>query len=90
MNTFGIILTIFPIVLNAVKAVEEAISLPGAGKQKLDLVLDAVAQAYEASGDLSHGISWEKLSAQIVLMVANIVRVHNKLGLFNTTAPSKA
>jgi hypothetical protein len=30
---------LFPLLLNAVRAVEEAIPLPGEGKKKLDLVL---------------------------------------------------
>lgn len=90
MNTFTTILKIFPVVLGAVKAVEEAIPLPGQGKKKLDLVLDAVQQAYEGSTELSQSFSWDKLVAVVVPMIANIVNVHNQLGLFKTTAASPA
>ena len=65
MKALSIVLTLFPIILNAVKAVEDAIPLPGAGKQKLDLVLNVVKQAYDASADLSHAFSWDKLVALV-------------------------
>ena len=51
MKALSIVLTLFPVILNAVTTVENAIPLPGAGKQKLDLVLNVVKQAYDASAD---------------------------------------
>ena len=90
MKALSIVLTLFPVILSAVKAVEDAIPLPGAGKQKLDLVLNVVKQAYDASADLSHAFSWEKLVALVVPMIANIVSLHNQLGLFSKSAPAKA
>jgi hypothetical protein len=90
MKALSIVLTLFPVILSAVKAVEDAIPLPGAGKQKLDLVLNVVKQAFDASADLSHAFSWDKLVALVVPMIANIVSLHNQLGLFNTSAPAKA
>ena len=63
MKALSIVLTLFPVILNAVTTVENAIPLPGAGKQKLDLVLNVVKQAYDASADLSHafsGTSWSR------------------------------
>ena len=89
MKALSIVLTLFPVILNAVTTVENAIPLPGAGKQKLDLVLNVVKQAYDASADLSHAFSWDKLVALVVPMIANIVSLHNQLGLFNTSAPAK-
>ena len=52
MNTLLIILRIFPLVLAAVQAVEQAIPLPGQGNKKLELVLDVLKSAYDGSADL--------------------------------------
>lgn len=86
MNTLLIILRIFPLVLAAVKAVEEAIPLPGQGRQKLDLVLDVIKSAYDASTELMKQFSWEKLVAVVVPMIEKIVALHNALGLFQKSA----
>ena len=91
MNTFLMILKIFPLVLSAVKVVEEAIPLPGQGKQKLDLVLDVIKSGFDASADLAKQFSWEKLLTVIVPMIARIVDLHNALGLFHKpTQPNNA
>ena len=91
MNKFLTILKLFPVVLGAVKAVEESIPLPGEGKKKLDLVLDVVQQAYDGSAELSQSFSWDKLVAVVVPMIGNIVNLHNDLGLFaKPAAASKA
>ena len=82
MNKFTTILKLFPVILGAVKAVEESVSLPGQGQKKLDLVIDIVQQAYQGSAELSHAFSWDKLIGVVVPMIANIVNVHNELGLF--------
>ena len=70
MNALLIVLQIFPLVLSAVQAVEEAIPLPGQGKKKLDLVLDVIKSAYDAGTDLSASFSWEKLLTVVVPMIA--------------------
>jgi hypothetical protein len=82
MNTLLIVLKIFPLVLAAVKAVEEAIPLPGQGKKKLDLVLDILKSAFDASTELTASFSWEKLVTLVVPMIERIVALHNALGLF--------
>ncbi|MCC6389113.1 MAG: hypothetical protein IT167_00820 [Bryobacterales bacterium] len=86
MNTLLIALNLLPVLLAAVKAVEEAIPLPGQGKQKLDLVLDVIKSAYDAGTDLSAKFSWEKLVTLIVPMINQIVALHNTLGLFQKSA----
>jgi hypothetical protein len=89
MNTLLIVLRIFPLVLGAVKAVEEAIPLPGQGAKKLDLVLDVIKSAYDASTDLASSFSWQKLVALVVPMISQIVALHNALGLFQKSAQTK-
>lgn len=91
MNMLLTALKLLPLVLAAVKAVEEAIPLPGQGKQKLDLVLDVIKSAYEASTSLSKEFSIEKLIILVVPMINQIVALHNALGLFQKSAqPDKA
>ncbi|MBZ5618940.1 MAG: hypothetical protein LAQ69_09485 [Acidobacteriia bacterium] len=86
MNILLIILKLFPLLLSAIKAVEEAIPLPGQGKQKLDLVLGVIKSAYDAGTDLSASFSWEKLLTVVVPMINQIVALHNALGLFQKSA----
>lgn len=92
MNVLFTALKLLPLVLSAVKAVEEAIPLPGQGKLKLDLVLDVIKSAYDASTSLTKEFSFEKLAALVVPMINQIVALHNALGLFQkpTSEPSKA
>lgn len=88
MNALLLILKLLPVILPALKAVEEAIPLPGEGKQKLDLILGVIKSCFDASPDLaSGGVTWEKLLALIVPMIAQIVSLNNSLGLFTHSAP---
>ncbi len=91
MNTLLIVLKIFPLVLAAIQAVEQAIPLPGQGNKKLELVLDVLKFAYDASTDLARQFSWDKLVSVVVPMIARIVDLHNALDLFQKSAqPTKA
>ena len=82
MKTLLAILKLLPVILEAVRALESAIPLPGQGKKKLDLILDIIKSAYDASSSLAKDISFEKLVAVVVPMIARIVDLHNTLGLF--------
>jgi hypothetical protein len=86
MNILLIILKIFPLVLAAVQAIEQAIPLPGQGNKKLQLVLDVLKSAYDGSTDLTKQFSWDKLVAVVVPMINQIVVLHNALGLFQKPA----
>lgn len=90
MKKLTIILKLFPAILAAIKAVEDAIPLPGQGRKKLDLVLDVLRQAFDASKEISEAFSWDALIAVVVPMIARIVDLHNELGLFTKSATSKA
>jgi hypothetical protein len=89
MNTLFTVLKLLPLVLGAVKAVEEAIPLPGQGQKKLDLVLDVIQSAYDASTDLAKEFSFEKLVTLVVPMINQIVALHNALGLFQKSPQPK-
>ena len=86
MNILLIILKIFPLVLAAVQAIEQAIPLPGQGNKKLQLVLDVLKSAYDGSTELTKQFSWDKLVAVVVPMINQIVVLHNALGLFQKPA----
>ena len=91
MNTLLLTLKILPLVLAAVKAIEEAVPLPNQGNRKLELVLEVLKSAYDASTDLATQFSFEKLVEVVVPMIAKIVALHNALGLFQkSTQPAKA
>ena len=89
MKTLLAILKLLPVVLEAVRAVESAIPLPGQGTKKLDLILEVLKSAYDASSDLAKEFSWQKLVSIVVPMIARIVDLHNELGLF-TKSPGPA
>ena len=86
MNTLFIILKILPLLLAAVKAVEEAIPLPGEGHKKLELILEVLKAAYDGSTELANQFSFQRLAAIVVPMIAKIVALHNALGLFQKSA----
>jgi hypothetical protein len=86
MKTLLAALKLLPLVLSVVKAVEEAIPLPGQGQKKLDLVLAVIKSAYDASTDLVKEFSFEKLVSLVVPMINQIVALNNALGLFQKSA----
>lgn len=79
-----------PYVLDAVKAVEASIPLPGAGKTKLDLVTGIVAQAYateqDVQGDFGKGFSADKLVGIVTKIATFVVGVLNAVGVFKKSA----
>lgn len=90
MNTLLIVLQMLPLVLDAVRAVEQAIPLPGQGRKKLDLVLDILRTAYDGGVvDAAREFSWQKLVTIVVPMITRIVALHNELGLFQKSTPAK-
>jgi len=90
MKTLLLIMNLFPLLLSAVKAVEEAVPLPGQGKKKLDLVLDIVKSAYDAGDDLLKSFAWDRVVQVAIPMIAKIVGALNDLGVFKKSAPQLA
>ncbi len=86
MKTFLSVFNTFPAVLNAVLALENAIPVSGAGKQKLNLVLGAAAAAWEASQQqqaLSKDTTLNAINAITLLTVAGL----NTAGVFRKSSP---
>jgi hypothetical protein len=94
MKNFLAVFNAFPSVLAAVQAVEAAVPLPGAGKQKLDLVLGAAGAAWEITQGVTQGITprdpqlpktttLNSIQALVNLAVAGL----NAAGAFKRSAP---
>ena len=65
---------------------------PARANKKLDLVLDVLKSGVRRQhGPVAVVLSWDKLVAVVVPMIAKIVDLHNALGLFQKpTQPSNA
>lgn len=90
MKTLQLIFRLFPLLLSAVKAVEEAIPLPGQGNKKLELVLDVLKTAYDAGDELLRSFSWNRVAEIAVPLINKIVALLNALGVFQKSAPEAA
>ena len=90
MKNLLLVMKLFPLLLSAVKAVEEAIPLPSQGKRKLDLVLDVLKSAYDAGDDLLAGATWEKVVQISIPLISKIVAALNDLGVFKKSVPEPA
>jgi len=90
MKNLLLIMKLFPLLLSAVKAIEEAIPLPGQGKKKLDLVLDILKSAYDTGDDLLREFPWQKVAQIAEPMITKIVAALNELGIFKKSVPEVA
>ncbi len=71
------VLTMLPALVAAVRTAEEAIPLPQAGRDKLDLVLGVVDDVLGSA---------EELRPVLARVIARIVGTFNRLGLFRSSA----
>lgn len=90
MKILLLTLKLFPLLLAAVRAVEEAIPLPGQGKRKLGLVLDILKSAYDTGDELLREFPWQRVVQITEPMVARIVASLNELGIFKKSVPETA
>ena len=90
MKTLLLIFRLFPLLVSAVKAVEEAIPLPGQGKKKLDLVLDVLKSAYDTGDELLREFPWQRVVQIAEPMITQIVAALNELGIFKKSVPEPA
>ena len=73
MGTLIAILQLIPSLIKAVAAAEEFVPIPGAGKAKLDFVLNAITSVYAGA---------TALIPQITAVIAHIVTLANSTGVF--------
>jgi hypothetical protein len=75
-----LIISLLPIIIEAVKAVEEAIPGNGKGEQKLAMVRAALESAYEVSTDVD--VTFVQIWPQVQKIVTSIVEAFNAVGVF--------
>ena len=77
MKTLITILQLLPVIIDVVKALETAIPVPGAGKEKLDTILGVVS---DVAGNAS------ELIPVITATIARVVSLFNRTGVFAKVA----
>ena len=81
LTTISAIIQIFPLVVELVRTIEQAMPLKGAGAQKLDLLKGILEDAYQTM------TSEDKKAVSLDRLVLAAVSIANRLvGYFNTTA----
>ena len=81
MKTLLMILRLIPALIQAVKAAEDFIPLPGAGKEKLDMILGIITDTYEDA---------KAIVPAITKVVARIVSAANVTGVFKSSSDSNS
>ena len=89
MQTLLTYLKLFPNILAAVGALEEAVPIPATGKQKLSLLLAVVKTAYDSEEAIRKEVPWDKLARIINDAVKTVVETFNSLGLFRHGAETR-
>jgi hypothetical protein len=75
-----LILQLFPLIIEAIKAVEAAIPSNGKGQEKLELIKGIVQTSYESSNKLVG--SFEQLWPALSGVIKSIVTAFNATGIF--------
>ena len=86
MNTFLLIMQLFPLILAAIQQIEATAQVPKVGPAKLTLLTKTVSAAYHASTFEPAVISQDSLIALIESITADVVAFYNLVGIFKTTA----
>ena len=77
------IVKLIPVVIAAVKSLEELIPVSGAGKQKLDLVMATVQDAFDGVTS-----AWPTIQPILEKLIAGIVNLANQFGVFKKSTPT--
>ncbi len=72
--------------MTAVQAIETALPIPGAGKAKLDLVMNTVSDVYDSEQTIQKELPKDKLFQLVQSLVQRSVNTFNVLGAFKKTA----
>ena len=78
MGTLLVILQLLPSIIATIKAIEVVIPGPGLGEEKRNLILDIIKGV---GGDVG------ELIPAITKVIALVVAMLNKLGIFKTSVP---
>jgi hypothetical protein len=77
MNTLLVILNLIPAIIKVLKAIEEAIPMPGQGAAKLDTVIEVLTTT---------DATLQPMIPQIKTTVGALVRLLNATGVFKKSA----
>ena len=77
------IVKLIPVVIAAVKSVEELIPVSGAGKAKMNLVMTTVQDAFD--GVIA---AWPTIQPILEKLITGIVSLANEFGVFKKSTPT--
>lgn len=83
MGFFLVLIKMLPAIIEVIKKVEEVIPDKGKGPMKLDLVLNTVNAAANASPEIAASIEGHDLDGALTSMVNATVSTLNNAGVFN-------
>jgi len=71
------VVKLIPVVIAAVKSIEEFLPVSGAGKQKMDLVMSTVQEAFDSVTS-----AWPTIQPILEKLIAGLVSLANAFGVF--------
>lgn len=80
ISIFKLLLTLFPLIIDAVKAVEAAVPTGGQGSIKLGMIRELLAAAYSSGGAVAQ--TFEDIWPAVSKTVAGVVTAFNAAGVF--------
>ena len=81
-----LVVTLFPAIIELIKAIEDAIPQAGLGSAKLELLQQIVKEAYDAVADQVEGIKLDSLLKAVISIANKVVALFNKIGVFKTSS----
>lgn len=83
MGFFLVLIKMLPAIIEVIKKVEEVIPEKGKGPMKLDLILNTVNAAANASPEIAASVEGHDLNGALTSMVNATVNTLNAAGVFN-------
>lgn len=84
LDSFRLILNLFPLIITAIKTIEGNIPDPGKGTEKLELIRSMLSVAYDnASNNL---VTFDKVWPVIQDTIKAVVNTFNATGIFKKAA----
>lgn len=80
IEVFKLILSLFPLIINAVKTIEVVLPQSGKGAEKLALLQEMLSKSYEVSNQ-AYG-TFEQVWPTIKGTIEGVVKLFNSVGIF--------
>jgi hypothetical protein len=88
MNTLLLILQLFPLLLESIKAIEIAAPVPNAGAAKLQLLTTTVRSGISPADLATARLSQDQVLTWLQMITATIVTFYTLVGIFKQSAPT--